>query len=47
MRMAESYAHVAELIEMATRPHPEDGTTQDSLVWCMFYLWACENLEEA
>lgn len=44
IRYAEDWALHAYL-----RSFPESclpGDVEDALLWCMFYLWAIENLEE-
>lgn len=41
---AEGYAHLAVLRSNREAPNPE-FTVEDALEWCIFYLWALENLE--
>lgn len=48
LKHAEAWARMAELIDGAARVWTDAQvvTAEDALGWCMFYLWAAENLEE-
>lgn len=42
--MVSNYANLAVMRSNREVPNPE-FTVEDALEWCIFYLWALENLE--